>query len=213
MKIHYRSIILFVLFSIFPISFSSSSSLIPKRFLQTIHSAESLGSLFIRNVYQDADSAGAGIDFSVKSISFYRERNLNTGAATYYTRVVVACNCETTEPVDLRLALDDGTVIDTCWADSASTAVRDSFPKSFCKQEFEFETASAPEYAQLDPWHKIANDRNYSNNSLMVDGSLLPVIKWVGRLFTFFQNILLSAERSLDRRYACCIDLWNQEVD
>jgi len=120
------------------------------------------------------------VDFAVKSISYYRETNLNTGSSSYVTKVVVARNGEVTMPVDLRLSLEDDVVIDTVWSGQSRW------------QTFEFRTQSAPEYAQLDPWNKIPIDIDYSNNSLRVDAFLLPVVKWVHAILNYFQNMLLN---------------------
>lgn len=121
------------------------------------------------------------VDFAVKSIDYYKETNLNTGASSYVTRVIVGRNGEVKMPVDLRLALEDGGAVDTVWDGQNRW------------QTFEFSTNSAPKYAVLDPWNKIPIDINYSDNSLLVDDFLLPVIKWAHRIFFYFQNMLLNA--------------------
>jgi hypothetical protein len=196
MKAKYRSVVQLLLFSLFPVSFLGSGNFISKGFLQAFHSVENLGSLFVHYVYQDGDVVNSGIDLSVKSITFYKETNLNTGASSYFTKVVVARSTDTKASVDLRLGLEDGTAIDTSWVGNDSSAYSasrgDSSEGSGWMREFEFKTNSAPEYAQIDPWNKIAGDRNYSDNSLMVDSFFLPVVKWIGRVFAFFQNILLT---------------------
>ncbi|HUI31414.1 MAG TPA: hypothetical protein VLX91_14480 [Candidatus Acidoferrales bacterium] len=147
-----------------------------------MHSIEDVIST-LEQYHQQHDKLRGKMDFAVKSINFYKETNLNTSASFYFTRVSVTRSGETRASVDLRLGLEDGTVIDTSWADSAGES----------SSVFEFKTGSPPEYAQLDPWDKIPNDSNYSNNSLMVEDFLLPVIKWINRVFDFVQNILLSA--------------------
>ena len=132
------------------------------------------------------------VDFAVKSISYYKETDLNTEASLFFTEVVVSCSGwsrvdsnDVNEQIDLRLGLDDGTVIDTSWSSYAHDA-----PTS---QTFKFKTGAAPAYAQLDPQDKISGDINYANNSLLLRPFLRPVAKWVDRIFVFFQNVLLSA--------------------
>ena len=131
------------------------------------------------------------VDFAVKSISYYKETDLNTNASTFFTQVVVTSSGWTrpdsnnvSAPIDLRLAFEDGTVIDTSWSETG-----DNIP---IRQTFTFKTKSAPVYAQLNPWNKITDDFNYANNSLMVHDFLRPVVKWADRIFDFFQNALLS---------------------
>ncbi len=148
-------------------------------------STESISRLFGRRVYEQEDSSNGQVDFAVKSIDFFKETNLNTGTSFYFTKVGVTRSGESKAPVDLRLALEDGTVIDTSWSDSSGAFM--------AQQTFEFKTDSAPEYAQLDPGNKIPNDINYSDNSFVVNDFLLPVVKWGNRIFNFFQNVLLSA--------------------
>lgn len=133
----------------------------------------------------------ASVDFEVTSISYYKETDLSTGASLYFTEVVVTQSDEECSdraivktPIDLRLALEDGSVIDTSWSDSSQTG--------HGQQTFNFESRCAPEYAQLDLWDKLAGNLNYANNSRAVDDFLLPVMKWVGRVFEFVQNALLS---------------------
>ena len=176
------TILLFLLF-LSPPSFCqtlSINNLTSKEFRKINCSIEDIGWLFERYV-----CGVATVDFAVKSISYYKETDLNTGASSYFTRVVVACNGEVKKPIELSLALEDGTVTDTVWSDSSRALT--------AWQTFEFKTNSAPEYAQLDPRNKIPSDNNYANNSLMVNDFLLPVVKWINRIFYFFQNILLSA--------------------
>jgi hypothetical protein len=180
----YRSIIPFILLSLSSVPSTGFDDFISREFLGTIRSTENIGSLFERYVYQQGDSAKGRVDFAVKSIDFYKETNLNTGASSYFTEVMVTRSGEAKAAVDLRLGLDDGTVVDTSWSDSGGAAA--------AQRTFEFKTDSPPEYAQLDPWNKVPNDSNYSNNSLTVNDFLLPVVKWVNRIFDFFQNILLS---------------------
>ncbi len=143
------------------------------------YSVEDFGWLFEKYV------CGANYaDFAVKSIDYYKETDLNTGASSYFTKVAVACNGEVKVPIDLRLALEDGTTVDTTWTDSSRIFTT--------WQTFEFKTNSPPGYAQLDPLNKIPGDNHYSNNSLTVNDFLLPVVKWSVRFFSFFQNVLLS---------------------
>ena len=131
-------------------------------------------------------------DFAVKSVSYYKETDLATGASLYFTEVTVSCTgwspkdtCNPFTAIDLRLALNDGTVIDTSW----SCCCNYISPR----QTFEFKTQSAPAYAQLDPQDKFPGDTNYADNSLTVSDFLAPVVKWAGRIFYFFQNLLLSS--------------------
>ena len=93
------------------------------------------------------------------------------------------------DSVDVRLGLEDGTTVDTVWFAGSGDSLSNCVPE----QTFEFETASPPEYAQVDPSNKIKNDNNYSNNSLTVESFILPVVKWTGRALNFFQNVLLSS--------------------
>ena len=120
------------------------------------------------------------VDFAVKSISYYRETDLGTGASSYFTTVVVAREGEVKMPVDVRLTLDDGTAIDTVWNGESRW------------QSFSFRTGAPPDYAVVDPTGKIPIDTDYSNNSLRVHSFFLPVLKWVGRIFNYFQNMLLN---------------------
>ncbi len=120
------------------------------------------------------------VDFSVESISYYRKTDLNSGASTFVTKVVVRRRGEVKMPVGLRLALEDGGAVDTVWNGEDR------------EQVFRFETIAAPYSAEVDPFQKIPLDVNYSNNSLTVDENLLPVLKWVNRVFVYFQNILLN---------------------
>ena len=131
------------------------------------------------------------VDFAVKGINYYKETDLNTGASTYFTEVTVTCSgwsradsSDVNMPIELELALNDGTVIDTSWSDSGHDTP--------AQQTFEFKTNSAPAYARLDPKDKISGDANHANNSLMVHDFLRPVAKWTDRIFAFFQNVLLS---------------------
>lgn len=124
---------------------------------------------------------GTGVvDFAVKSIDYYKETNLNSGASTFVTKVVVVRNGQVKMPVDLRLALYDGSSVDTMWNGQDR------------RQSFKFRTSSAPSYAQLDPFHKIPIDVDYANNSMTVKEHVAPVLKWVGRILTYFQHILLN---------------------
>ena len=127
---------------------------------------------------QFVDGTGT-VDFAVKSISYYRETDLGTGASNYFTTVIVARNGEVKMPVDVRLALDDGTAVDTLWNGESRW------------QSFSFKTTAPPDYAVVDPAGKIPLDTNYSNNSLRVHSFFLPVLKWGGRIFNYFQNMLL----------------------
>ena len=169
---------------------------------------------------------GTGVvDFAVKSISYYRETDLNTGASTYLTKVVVMRNGEVKMPVDLQLSLEDGSAVDTVWdgqnrpqdLDESSMTLRvdlrsrresltlyeavgrpigshlyETVGRPSDWQVFEFRTGSAPEYAVLDPSNKIPLDVNYSNNSLLIKSFFSPVVKWVHRIFNYFQNMLLN---------------------
>ena len=180
-----RSIIPFVILSFSATPFAAFDDTISKGFVGTLRSIENIDSLFQRYVYQQEDSARGRVDFAVKSISFYKETDLGTGSSSYFTEVTVARTGETKATLDLRLGLDDGTAVDTSWTDSSETATG--------QRTFEFKTDSPPEYAQLDPWNKIQNDDDYSDNSLTVNEFLLPVVKWAGRIFNFFQNVLLCA--------------------
>jgi len=153
--------------------------------LQTVENGiANIDSLVERYVCGRVDSSAGQIDFAVKSITFYKKTDLSNETSSYFTEVTVACDGKLNEPIDLRLGLQNGTVVDTSWTDSSG-----AFSIS---RIFELETSSAPEYAELDPHHKIQNDSNYSDNSLTVDESILPAIKWINRAFNFFQNILLS---------------------
>lgn len=120
------------------------------------------------------------VDFAVRSIDYYEETDLGTGASSFVTKVVVARNGSVKMPVDLRLSLDDGRSIDTVWAG------RDRW------QAFTFHSGAPPSYAVLDPENKIPIDTDYANNSLRVDSYLAPVIKWAGRILNYFQNMLLN---------------------
>jgi hypothetical protein len=155
-----------------------------KEFQKIDSTYENIVSLFGQYVYQQNGAASGRVNFAVESLNFYKETDLNTGASSYFTKVVVTRDGEEAAPIDLRLALHDGTVIDTSWSDSSNA--------STVSQVFEFQTVSAPEYAQLDPGGKIKNDSDYSDNSLTVADSLLPVVKWIGRVLNFLQNVLLS---------------------
>ena len=163
---------------------TSLNNLLSKEVQKFNISIGNISSLFER-YFQQQDSAREEIDFAVKSISFYKETDLGTGASSFFTNVVVNRTGETKVPVDLRLGLEDGTAVDTTWLDTSSTYIS--------WQNFEFRTNSPPQYAQLDPWKKIKTDRHYSNNSLLVNDFSLPVVKWVDRIFEFFQNVLLSS--------------------
>ncbi len=124
--------------------------------------------------------SGTGtVDFAVSSIEYYRETDLAIGTTTYVTSVTVKRNGEVKMPVDLRLSLEDGTSVDTLWDGQARwhTVV--------------LRTNSLPKYAVLDPEGKIPLDIDYANNSLLVRPSYLPVIKWVARVFNYFQHVLL----------------------
>lgn len=133
------------------------------------------------NWFFDQFIRGTGVvDFAVKSISYYEETDLNSGASTFVTKVVVLRNGEVKMPVDLKLSLDDGSSVDTVWNGQNRW------------QAFEFRTSSAPGYAQLDPFHKIPIDINYANNSMTVSEQLTPVLKWVVRVLTYFQHVLLN---------------------
>lgn len=128
---------------------------------------------------QFVDGTGT-VDFAVKSINYYRETDLGTGTSSYFTTVVVARDGEVKMPVDVRLALDDGTAIDTVWNGESRW------------QSFSFKTGAPPDYALVDPAGKIPIDTDYSNNSLRVHSFFLPVLKWAGRIFNYFQNMLLN---------------------
>ncbi len=136
---------------------------------------ENLGWFFNQFIY------GTGtVDFAVKSIDYYKETDLSSGASTYVTKVVVLRNGEVRIPVDLRLSLDNDGAVDTVWNGQSRW------------QSFTFRTNAPPEYAVLDPSNKIPMDSDYSNNSLMIHSFLLPVVKWVAKVFNYFQNMLLN---------------------
>ena len=120
------------------------------------------------------------VDFAVRSIDYYRETDLSSGASTYITSVTVSRNGEIKMPVDLRLSLVDGTTVDTLWSGQSRW------------QTFSFRTGVPPEYAVLDPSNKIPIDTDFANNSLRVHPFLTPVLKWVGKIFNYFQNMLLN---------------------
>ncbi len=128
---------------------------------------------------QFVDGTGT-VDFAVKSINYFQETDLGTGASSYYTTVVVARNGEVKMPVEVRLALDDGTAVDTLWNGESRW------------QSFSFKTSAPPDYAVVDPAGKIPLDTDYSNNSLRLHSYFLPVLKWAGRIFNYFQNMLLN---------------------
>ncbi len=187
----------YVLLLLFPISISDSGDYLPTPFVRAVHSASDIGALFLHYVFSAGDSLSNGFDFSIRSITYYKETDLATGTSSYFTRVAVARDGEMTVPVDLRLVLVDGAVIDTSWTacdTASSTRFQDGIHEGqLWEQEFDFKTSSAPEYAQLDPANKIQGDSNYFNNSLAVEGRSLPAVKWISRLFSFFQNLLLSS--------------------
>ncbi len=120
------------------------------------------------------------VDFAVSSIDYYRVTDLSTGASSYVTKVVVARNGEVKMPVDLRLSLSDGSVEDTVWSGQDR------------RQAFTFRSGARPEYAVLDPSNKIPLDTDYANNSRRAEAFLPPVIKWIGRMVNYFQNMLLN---------------------
>ncbi len=125
--------------------------------------------------------AGTGtVDFAVKAIDYYKETDLGSGASTYVTKVTVIRKGEVRMPVDLRLALADGSVVDTVWDGQSRW------------QMFNFRTNAAPEFAVIDPSNKIPIDVNYANNSLRVHSYFTPVIKWAARILNYFQNMLLN---------------------
>lgn len=128
---------------------------------------------------QFIDGTGT-VDFAVKSISYYKETDLSTGASSYVSNVVVMRNGEVVMPVDLRLSLDDGSSVDIVWNGKNRW------------QSFTFKTAAPPDYAELDPLGKIPIDTDFANNSLRVHSFFMPVIKWVGRILNYFQNMLLN---------------------
>ncbi len=120
------------------------------------------------------------VDFGVRSIDYYKETDLGSGAATYVTTVVAYRNGDISIPVDLRLCMVDGTALDTVWDGQARW------------KSFAFRSAAPPDYAVLDPSGKIPLDTDYGNNSLTVHAFATPVIKWVGRILNYFQNMLLN---------------------
>ncbi len=128
---------------------------------------------------QFIDGTGT-VDFGVKSIDYYRETDLSSGASTYVTTVVVTRNGEIKMPVDLRLSLDDGSAVDTVWDGQSSW------------RSFSFRTSVPPDYAVLDRSGKIPIDMDYADNSLRVHSLLSPVFKWVGKILNYFQNVLMT---------------------
>ncbi len=139
-------------------------------------SGQNLGWFFSQFI----DGTGT-VDFAVRSIDYYEETDLSTGASSFTTKVVVARNGSIKMPVDLRLSLDDGRAVDTVWTG------QDRW------QAFTFRSTAPPAYAVLDPDNKIPIDTDFANNSLRVDSFLTPVIKWAARILNYFQNMLLNA--------------------
>jgi hypothetical protein len=121
---------------------------------------------------------------SIQSISYYKETDLATGEYSYVTKIIVLAESQVKEPIDLRLMLEDGTVIDTTLSDTSCQAIVQS--------TIEFVTNSKPEWAELDPSNKFPCKKSYSHSSLTVNAFFLPVIKWSARIFNAFQNLLLS---------------------
>jgi Peptidase family M1 domain len=138
-------------------------------------SGEKLGWFFSQFI----DGTGT-VDFAVKSIDYFKETDLGSGASTYVTRILVARNGEVKMPVDLRLSLQDGSAIDTVWDGQSRW------------QTFTFRSGAPPDYAALDPSGKIPIDTDYANNSMTVRAYFTPVLKWFGRIVNYFQNILLN---------------------
>lgn len=122
----------------------------------------------------------ATVDFAVKSIDYYKVTDLSTGMSSYVTRVMVARNGGVKMPVDLRLSLSDGSAEDTVWNGQSRW------------KAFTFRSGAPPDYAVVDPSNKIPLDTDYANNSRRVNAFLTPVIKWIGRIVSYFQNVLLN---------------------
>ncbi len=120
------------------------------------------------------------VDFAVSSIGYYKETDLSTGTSSYVTKVIVVRNGGVKMPVDLRLSLSDGSAVDTVWDGQSRW------------QRFTFHSSAPPDYAVLDPFNKIPMDLQYANNSLRVHAILAPVVKWAGRIVSYFQNMLLN---------------------
>lgn len=124
---------------------------------------------------------GTGIiDYEVKSVDYFRETDLSTNVTSYVVKVVIVKNGTASIPVDVRLGLEDGTVIDTTWDGVGGW------------KALKFVVHSIPEFAQVDPFDRILLDINYSNNSYVLDLDLKGIIYWINQMVSYAQNLLFN---------------------
>ncbi len=81
-------------------------------------------------------------------------------------------------PVDLRFTFEDGSTIDTTWAQPTDL------------KQFIISSESRLLTAEIDPYHKLWIDVNLNNNSYTIESSPFTVFKYFNRAVYWTQNLM-----------------------
>jgi hypothetical protein len=120
------------------------------------------------------------VDYAISSIDYFRETDLSTNITSYEVKVLVMKNGSVTIPIDVRLKLEDGSIIDTTWSGEKRWGV------------LKFVVHSVPKFAQVDPFNKIPIDICYSNNSYVINSDMRGIVYWVNQIVSYVQNFLFT---------------------